>query len=76
MNGFVELVGRARPGATAGVDKLDANRSAGVEIRVAEHTWVSAGLGKSFATDQQADRIIVLASIKWAVANDSRISFH
>jgi hypothetical protein len=74
FNAFGEVVGHGRPGAATGIDTFDASWSAGVEVRVAEHAWLSGGFGKSFATDQQPDPIIVLANIKWVVSSEARLT--
>jgi hypothetical protein len=76
VNAFAELLGHLRPGAPAGVDRFDANWSAGIEVRVAEKTWLSTGCGRSFATDQKNDPVVLIAGLKWAIANEARLQTH
>lgn len=73
VNGFVELLGRGRPGAPAGVDAFDGNCSAGVELLIAARTWIASGFGRSFATEGRSDPIVVLAGLRWAVSDEARL---
>jgi hypothetical protein len=68
---FGELAGENHSGA---VDESALVWSAGAELRIAGNLWLSAGLGSRFDALTGEDRAIVLANVRWGVADRSRLA--
>jgi len=68
---FGELVGEAR--TVGDVEEDSWVWSAGAELRIAPQLWLSTGLGTRFDALTGDDRAIVLANIRWGVADHSRL---
>ena len=71
-NLFFELLGVRRFDAPTGVDGATGTWSAGVEFRAAENLWLSTGLGATFADATKGDRVLIIAGVRWAVADGAR----
>ena len=69
VNAFLEIVGLDRIEAPAGTDEGGAKWSAGIEFRAGEQLWLSTGLGTS---GEASDRAVVLAGLRWNVADGPR----
>lgn len=68
---FGELAGEDYSGD---VDDSALVWSAGAELRIAGNLWLSAGLGSRFDALTTEDRTIVLANVRWGVADRSRLA--
>lgn len=77
FNAFGELAREWRstsdqPGAVA-LDSDLGGWSAGVELRIAANTWLATGLGTRFDALATADRVVVIANIRWGVTSAARM---
>jgi hypothetical protein len=45
----------------------------GLEFKAGDNLWLSTGFGSQFAPDQ-ADRVVLLANVRWVIAKNSRFS--
>jgi hypothetical protein len=68
---FGEIAGENHSGD---VDESALVWSAGAELRIAGNLWLSAGLGTRFDALTADDRAIVLANVRWGVADRSRLA--
>ena len=68
---FGELAGEDHSGD---VDESALVWSAGAELRIAGNLWLSAGLGSRFDALTAEDRTIVLANVRWGIADRSRLA--
>lgn len=79
LNGFVEALvvsrdGRVREGEPTPENGESGIWSAGVEARVAEGLWASAGFGSRFATSLgTAEKTFVVLGIRWGISSAARI---
>jgi hypothetical protein len=73
VNGFLEVTGNRRRGTGAMMAVPKDSWSGGIECRVAEKAWISAGFGSSFGAGTQAKRIAVLAGLKVGFSDESKI---
>jgi hypothetical protein len=71
-NLFAELIGVREIDAPTGVDDSSARWSGGIEFRAADQLWLSTGLGSTFATSGQSDKVLVIAGLRWHVSNAPR----
>jgi hypothetical protein len=74
MNAFAEATVHWRPSAPAGTDRFDGQWSGGLEVRIAEQTWISTGVSRPFAADDGRSPLSILANLRWGIANDARFS--
>jgi hypothetical protein len=70
VNGFLEFT-FARSLEDAVADKTTGKWSGGIEFRAASELWVSTGFGSGFSTEGP-DRVVLLANIRWRIAEDQR----
>jgi len=70
-NSFLELSGSSD--LTHGGDP-QGRWTAGVEFRIADGVWVSTGLGSGFGPARSGDHVIVIANLRWAIADAARWS--
>jgi hypothetical protein len=61
-----------KPKPTGGSDS-SGRWSTGVEFKLADDLWVATGFGSHYGLEQGADRIIVIANLRWAVSSKSRL---
>jgi hypothetical protein len=83
INGFLELLAESRQvdevaveGGAEPPDEDDGTGiwSAGIEARVAEGLWASAGLGSRFAALHEADeKTFVAIGLRWGISSAARI---
>lgn len=73
INAFLELAGTRRHGLPEGSDKGKSSWSGGIEYRMSEHVWVSTGLGSSFGAKGVSSKVVVLANLRFALSDESRI---
>jgi hypothetical protein len=79
INGFVELVAESRDeeaddASDDPVDEGSSFWSAGIEARVAEGLWASAGFGSRFsAFDDAAEKTFVLLGLRWGISSAARM---
>lgn len=73
LNAFLELTGSNRYGLREGSDGGKNSWSGGLEYRISEHTWVSTGLGSSFGDEGTSSKMLVLANLRFALSDESRI---
>jgi hypothetical protein len=79
INGFVELLAESRDEegeevAESPVDEGSSIWSAGIEARVAEGLWASAGFGSRFsALDDAAEKTFVLLGLRWGISSAARM---
>ncbi|HEU4464391.1 MAG TPA: hypothetical protein VFS53_05035 [Gemmatimonadota bacterium] len=83
INGFLEYLDVSReidgPDVTEGVDPPDSGRdsglwSAGVEARVAENLWASAGFGTRISDLLlEAEKTFVLLGLRWGISSTARV---
>ncbi len=68
---FGEVVGERR--TIPGRSENNAVWSAGAELRVASHLWLTAGLGSRFDAITDEDRTVVIANLRFGVADGTRL---
>ena len=85
INGFVEVLGESREvegnpaidpetGLPLDADDDSGIWSAGIEARVAEGLWASAGFGSRFAAlAEKAEKTFVLIGLRWGISSGARI---
>jgi hypothetical protein len=73
INAFLEVTGTKRYQVPAGTDKQSYTWSGGLEFRVADQAWIAAGFGNSFGATGSTARLSVLANVRFAVSDESRI---
>ena len=83
INGFLELLAESREvdesaieGDAESPDEDDGSGiwSAGIEARVAEGLWASAGLGSRFAALHEADeKTFVVIGLRWGISSAARM---
>jgi hypothetical protein len=73
VNGFVEVVGAKRYDLPADSDADPNSWSGGVEFRVADGTFISTGFGKSFGGSSLPGKVAILANLRFALSDESRI---
>jgi len=73
VNGFVEVVGSKRYDLPDGSDTDPNSWSGGVEFRVADGTFISTGFGKSFGGSSLPGKVTILANLRFALSDESRI---
>jgi hypothetical protein len=85
INGFVEILGESRDvdddvaidpetGLPLEEDDDTGVWSAGIEARVAEGLWASAGFGSRFAAVvDDAEKTFVLIGLRWGISSQARI---
>ena len=73
LNGFLEL---------AGTSDLEHDNdpkgkwSGGIEFMLGESLWASTGLGSGLGPGDASDRVVILANIRWAIADGARLTSH
>lgn len=72
LDGFLEVVGTRRFNTPVGVDRGTGQWSGGVEFLAAENLWLSAGFGSAFAQSASANRVVLIANIRWGVSASAR----
>jgi len=72
VNGFLEVVGDTRFDEDPGVADGNTSWSAGLEIRLVQGMWLSTGFGQRYAEAQTADRVVVLANLRWGLSAEPR----
>lgn len=79
INGFVELLAESREEegdelTDSAVDEGTSIWSAGIEARVAEGLWASAGFGSRFsALNDAAEKTFVVLGLRWGISSTARI---
>lgn len=83
INGFVELLAESRAvdeieveADTKPLDEDDGSGiwSAGIEARVAEGLWASAGFGSRFAAlHEEAEKTFVVIGLRWGISSAARM---
>ena len=73
INAYLEVTGTKRYEVPAGADPAGNSWSGGLEVRVADLVWIAAGFGSSFGTTGSTPRFSVLANLRFAVSDESRI---
>jgi hypothetical protein len=79
INGFVEALVVSRDGRARDAEPTPENGesgiwSAGVEARVAEGLWASAGFGSRFATSLgMAEKTFVVLGLRWGISSAARM---
>ena len=74
FNGFYELVGEARYGQPRGVSGNTSTWSGGVEFLASPGVWISTGLGKRAQDVLKPNKTVVIANVRWGVANKSYLA--
>lgn len=72
-NGFVELSLLKSIGGNDGAVNNPISWSGGVEFRVSDQAWVSTGFGSNFPRGGEKYPVLVIANLRWAVADHARI---
>jgi hypothetical protein len=72
-NAYAEVVSMNELNARSGADASSGQWSGGVEFRLAAGLWAATGLGSNFGLEAGADRVVVVANLRWAVSGKSRI---
>ncbi len=72
-NGFVELSLLKSVGGSNGAADNPISWSGGVEFRVSDQAWVSTGFGTNFPRGGEKYPVLVVANLRWAVADHARI---
>lgn len=71
LNGYLELAGFSnleRNGDPAG------RWSGGIEFKLSDGLWASTGLGSEIGSQVQNGRVIMIANLRWAIAEGARMS--
>jgi hypothetical protein len=69
---FLEVAGVAELDAGSRDEDGHGSWSGGLEFRVAPELWLSTGFGSTFQTTQQADRVLLLAGLRWGMTSQAR----
>ena len=82
LQGFVELVAESRDVEGEAIDPETGTAgddgsgiwSAGIEARLAEGLWASAGFGSRFAAlHDEAEKTFVLLGLRWGISSEARV---
>ncbi len=68
LNAFVELLGQSRRNPPPAIKAQSNAWTGGIEVRAAEGLWLSTGFGKRFQDLVKADRLVVLANVRWGIS--------
>jgi hypothetical protein len=72
VNFFAELSGDTRIGGKKG-DHSGGRWTGGVEFKAGSEIWIATGFGSDFKPDE-ADRVVILANLRWVISKNSRFS--
>ena len=71
-NLFVEVVGTQRLNTVPGISRSNVQWSGGVELQLAPDYWLSTGFGKRYTQQGEADRMVLIANLRWGITSQSR----